>query len=102
MPWASPDQMVQAWVKCFQDKFKVVPDAYATSGYDGMWMLTEGIAAAGTNREGIRNYLRNVKDFPGMWGPHTNNGKGSLTHQAAIAQIQSDRWYKFLKNVKAQ
>ena len=57
------------FVEAFKEKYDKEPDTYAALAYDSAKIILEAMQENGTNREAIKNYLDNVKDFPGVAGP---------------------------------
>lgn len=57
------------FVKAFKEKYNKEPDTYAALAYDSAKLVLEAIAKNGADREGIKKYFDEVKDFPGVAGP---------------------------------
>ncbi|KAB3530033.1 ABC transporter substrate-binding protein [Alkaliphilus serpentinus] len=57
------------FVEAFRVKYNKEPDTYAALAYDSAKLLLEAMSQGGATREGIKKYLDNVKDFPGVAGP---------------------------------
>lgn len=64
------------FVDAFKAKYNKEPDTYAALAYDSAKIILKAIEENGPTREGIKKYLDEVKDFPGVAGPITfeNNG----------------------------
>lgn len=57
------------FVEEFREKYGKDPDTYAALAYDSARLIIEGMKKNGATREGIDEYLKTVKDFPGIAGP---------------------------------
>ncbi len=66
----------KAFVDAFKAKYNKEPDTYAALAYDSAKIILKGMEENGPTREGIKKYLDEVKEFPGVAGPITfkNNG----------------------------
>lgn len=64
------------FVDAFKAKYNKEPDTYAALAYDSAKIIIKAMEENGATREGIKKYLDEVKDFPGVAGPITfeNNG----------------------------
>lgn len=59
------------FVKKFRDKYGKDPDTYAALAYDSAKLMIKAIEEKGETRDGVKEYLDNVKEFPGVAGPIT-------------------------------
>ncbi|AFS79413.1 ABC transporter branched-chain amino acid-binding protein LivK [Gottschalkia acidurici 9a] len=59
------------FVEAFKAKYGKEPDTYSALAYDSAKILLKAIEENGENRQGIKKYLEEVKDFPGVAGPIT-------------------------------
>ena len=66
-----PRPEVQKFVKGFEEKYKGTPNMFAGIAYDGIYLLTDVIRKAGTDRKAIRDELAKTKNFPGVTGKIT-------------------------------
>ncbi|KNF07473.1 ABC transporter branched-chain amino acid-binding protein LivK [Gottschalkia purinilytica] len=57
------------FVKAFREKYNKDPDTYGALAYDSAKLILEGLKKNGVSRDGIKKYLEEVKDFPGVAGP---------------------------------
>lgn len=57
-----PRPEVQKFVADFRARYGVTPDKYSATGYDATMVLAQAIAAVGTDREAIRDYLASLTD----------------------------------------
>ena len=74
-----PSAEVQKFVRAFNGKYHIKPDAFAALAYDATHLIAKAIAKNGRNREGVRDYLASLKStnaFEGVTGPVYFNGSG--------------------------
>lgn len=92
----SPDEKrpeVQDFVKKYQAKFGVIPDAMAALGYDSALILADAIKRAGsTDSAKIRDAIASTKDLPCVTGSvsldeHRNAHKAAVILKAAGNQF---------------
>jgi branched-chain amino acid transport system substrate-binding protein len=70
---------VQTFVRAFQQKYKVKPDAFAALAYDATRLIAEALAKNGGNRTAVRDYLASLDEtapFQGVTGPVYFNSEG--------------------------
>jgi branched-chain amino acid transport system substrate-binding protein len=83
---------VQNWVKKYQEKYKVVPDALATLGYDATTLLINAVITAGSNDPAkIRDAMAATKDFKAVSGNITFDKNGDPVKSAAVIQIKDGK-----------
>ena len=83
---------VQNWVKKYQAKYKVVPSALATMTYDGMNLLVDAIARAGSDdTTKIKDALQNTKDFKAVSGAISFDKDGNPVKSAVVIQIKDGK-----------
>ena len=74
-----PDPVVQRFVRTFQNKYSVKPDAFAALAYDATKLIALAIEKKGASRAGIRSYLASLtaaNAFEGVTGPVYFNKDG--------------------------
>jgi branched-chain amino acid transport system substrate-binding protein len=93
----SPDEKtpaVQTFVKKFQDKYNVVPDAMAALGYDSAMLLVDAMKRAGTtDGPKVRDALAATKDFPGITGLITINEHRDANKALVILQVRGGKFH---------
>jgi branched-chain amino acid transport system substrate-binding protein len=90
---------VQAWVKKYQDRYKVVPDAIATLGYDADTLMINAIINAGSSdTTKIRDAMAATKDFKAVSGNITFDKDGNPVKSAVVLKI-TDGKQKFAATV---
>lgn len=57
------------FVESFRAKYNKEPDNYSALAYDSAKLILAGMKEKGATREGITDYLKEVKEFPGVAGP---------------------------------
>ncbi|MCR4398036.1 MAG: ABC transporter substrate-binding protein [Firmicutes bacterium] len=77
-----PRPEVKEYVKKFVERYKsegiTQCDAFSPNGYDSLRIIAEAIKKNGESREGIKNYLTTLKDFPGVIGKITFDENGDV------------------------
>jgi branched-chain amino acid transport system substrate-binding protein len=63
-----PRPEAQRFVAAFRRKYGRVPDGNAALAYDATWLLARAVAARGTSREGVRDYLASLRATGGHAG----------------------------------
>ncbi len=74
-----PDPLVQRFVRTFEGKYSVKPDAFAALSYDATKLLARAIEKKGGSRSGVRSYLASLtaaNAFEGVTGPVYFNKDG--------------------------
>lgn len=79
----------------FRNDFRLVmkrtPEVMEFCGYDAMSVLADAIAHKQTTREGIRDYLDNLENFPGIMGPITFKGNNRVNAEVRILTFTNGR-----------
>ncbi|HYE79407.1 MAG TPA: ABC transporter substrate-binding protein, partial [bacterium] len=87
-----PDPMVQDFVKAYQAKFNIMPDAIAALGYDSTLMLADAIKRAGTvDGPALRDAIAATKGFKGVTGEITLDPKGDPQKGIVIITIRNGK-----------
>ena len=88
-----PDPSVQRFVRVFQQKYSMRPDAFAALAYDATRLVAEALRKNGKDRNGVRNYLSSLKGssaFDGVTGPIYFNTSGDPIGMGfRVAQVVS-------------
>lgn len=79
----------EEFVKSFREKYNKEPDTYAALAYDSAKVILKAIEEKGATREGIKSYLSEVKDFPGVAGPISFDEKNDVTRGITILQVKN-------------
>lgn len=82
----------RAFLEQWQAKYKRLPSQYEGMGYDAMQVLGEAIKLASKagklTREGVRDALLTIADFPGATGPITMLKNGDVKRPLPFVQLQ--------------
>lgn len=70
-------------------KFNVEPGSFAANAYDAVYLVAEGMKAVGTNTEALRDWLYQVKDWPGAVGAVTMDANGDPIIGLSVRKIVS-------------
>lgn len=63
------DPVIQGFIKKYKDKYKQVPDAFATLGYEAALIAVKALEKAGTtDKKVVRDSMAATKDVPGITG----------------------------------
>ena len=90
---------VQEFVKKYQVKYGAAPDDMAALGYDSAMILADAIKRAGsTDGAKLRDAIAATKDFKGITGSITIDGKRNASKSAVIMTIENAAM-KFLETV---
>lgn len=57
------------FVEAFREKYNREPDNYGALAYDSAKLILEGMRENEPTRQGITQYIEEVRDFPGIAGP---------------------------------
>jgi branched-chain amino acid transport system substrate-binding protein len=91
----SPEEsgpVVQEFVKKFQAKYGVMPDAMAALGYDSAMLLADAFKRAGTtDGPKVRDALAATKDFPGIAGQITIDEHRDAKKPLVILQVRGGK-----------
>ena len=96
-----PDPAVQDFVKKYQAKHSMLPDAMAALGYDAARILADAMKRAGTT-EGpkLREAIAQTKDFQGVTGVITIDAARNASKPLTILRIIDGR-YTFAQRIGA-
>ncbi len=83
----SQNPTVQQFVKAFVQKYGEKPNIWAAYGYDAVKISALAIQRGGTSPDGIRNQLRQVKDFPGVTGLTTFDENGDVVKELSVLRV---------------
>ena len=75
----------------FRIMMKRTPEVMELYGYDAMRVLADAIANKQTTREGIREHLDNLENFPGIRGPITFKGNNRVNAEVRILTYKNGR-----------
>ena len=94
------DPAVQEFVKKFQARFKMLPDAMAALGYDSAKILANAMTKAGTTDGAkVRDALAATKDFMGATGKTSIDANRNATKPAVIITIKNGQ-FKYVETIE--
>ena len=89
-----PDTTVQNFVKKYQAKYNMLPDAMAALGYDAARILADAIKRAGsTDSAALKNAIASTKDFPGVTGHITIDKDRNASKPLTIIKIVAGKFH---------
>ena len=84
---------LQAFLKTYQEKYGVVPDATAALTYDAIKILLQAVEKAGsTDKTAIRDAVAATKDFKGVTGTISFEGSGDPVKSAVMIKIADGKY----------
>ncbi|MCG3152259.1 MAG: hypothetical protein GEEBNDBF_01552 [bacterium] len=87
---SDPSPVVQAFVKAYQAKYNMFPDAMAALGYDSALMIADALRRAGTtDGPALRDAIAATTDLPGLTGAITLDKKGDPQKGMVIIKIEN-------------
>ncbi|MBC7316116.1 MAG: ABC transporter substrate-binding protein, partial [Chloroflexi bacterium] len=95
---ADPRPVVQNFVKAYQAKYGVVPDALATLAYDAAKILLQSISEAGVDDPAVVKDKMAAIQYEGVSGQITYDAQHNPVKKAAIVKIEGGKptFYKFV------
>lgn len=78
----------EEFVKSFKEKYNKEPDTYAALAYDSAKVILKSIAEKGATREGIKSYLDELQEFPGVAGPISFDEKNDVKRGIIILEVR--------------
>jgi branched-chain amino acid transport system substrate-binding protein len=103
----STNERVQKFVSEFKSRVqKQLPGQYTSptyidaSSYESIKVLADGLRAAKATpksdpteiRESLRNYLKNLKDYPGLGNTLTMNNEGDTLKKTVVLRTRAGKW----------
>jgi len=93
----SPDEKrpdVEKFVRDFQARYGITPDAMAALGYDSAMILGDAIRRAGTTEGAkVRDALAATRHFAGITGDITIDGHRNATKPLVILQVKGGKFH---------
>ncbi len=71
----------------FKERYGFLPGAIAANAYEGMKMMLEAISKNGSDRDAIREFLLNVRDYQGINGVINFDENGNLKFWKGILRM---------------
>jgi branched-chain amino acid transport system substrate-binding protein len=88
-----PSPSIQKFVKEYQGRYNVLPDALAALGYDSMKVLADAIKrAGGTESTKLRDAIAQTQNFPGVTGAISINQERNAVKPAVVLKLQDSKF----------
>jgi branched-chain amino acid transport system substrate-binding protein len=87
----SPDGVVANFVSRFRLKFQKDPDGWAAQGYDAARLIAQAMFAGGKDRQGIKDGLLTIKNFPGVTGQTSFRPDGETDKEIVILGVSGKK-----------
>lgn len=88
------------FVEKFKAKYGRLPDTYAALAYDSARLILEGMTKNGVSRDKIQQYLKQVKDFPGVTGKVTFNDQNDAERPIYMLVVKGGKIVPAEKQLK--
>ncbi len=75
------------FIDLYKERKGVEPDETVAHAFDTMNILSLALKNAGSNTPEIVNYINNIKDYPGLSGKTTFDGKGGVLKDIEVLQF---------------
>ncbi|MFB8385714.1 ABC transporter substrate-binding protein [Microbacterium sp. NPDC055910] len=93
VPSAATEGALADWAAAYESEFGAAPTEYAAIAYDGMMLLGDALAAAGsTDPEAVRDALTNLPASEGICGAHSGSESGQLSFGVTIGHYENDTY----------
>lgn len=88
-----PSPAIQKFVKDYQSRYNVLPDALAALGYDSMKVLADAIKrAGGTENVKLRDAIAQTQNFAGVTGAISINQERNAVKPAVVLKLQDSKF----------
>lgn len=88
-----PSPAIQKFVKDYQTRYNILPDALAALGYDSMKVLADAIKrAGGTESVKLRDAIGQTQNFPGVTGAISINQDRNAVKPAVVLKLQDSKF----------
>ncbi|MFQ1063262.1 ABC transporter substrate-binding protein [Bordetella trematum] len=71
----------------FKQRFSMDADPYGAAYYDGAMLMAQAMNAVGTDPAKLQQYLREVKDYPGVSHVYRFDDQGNGVHDVAVVKF---------------
>lgn len=76
-----------AFVTRYTEKFGFAPDPFGAAYYDSAVIVAKAIGEVGNDPEKIREYLKNLKDYPGLARTYTTDEHNNMGAEVVIVKF---------------
>ena len=88
-----PSPAIQKFVKDYQTRYNILPDALAALGYDSMKVLADAIKrAGGTESVKLRDAIAQTQNFAGVTGAISINQERNAVKPAVVLKLQNSKF----------
>lgn len=88
----SGDNLISKFVDAFRKKYNRDPGYYSALAYDAMNLVILAIEKVGTKSEDIKNFMYQIKDFPGITGKTTFDANGDVTKPVILKTVKNGQF----------
>lgn len=89
-PGAFTNKEAAEFVTKWKKRFGAEPNVYHGPAYDDMLLIAEAIRRKGATRQGIRDGLASIKDFPGVSGYTSFDEYGDVIKKIVILKVEGN------------
>ncbi len=83
------DEPAQRFIQAFREQYQRNPDGLAARGYDATKILIHALKSSKIlSREGLREQLAEIKNFPGVTGPTSINQNRNAEKPAVVVKVE--------------
>ena len=93
----SNDSRIQDFVNKYKSKYDEIPDGFAATGYDAVFLIFIASRKA-TNTEEIKDNFYLIQDFPGLLGDLSFDSNGDITLPIQLKTVKDNKFIKISKN----
>jgi branched-chain amino acid transport system substrate-binding protein len=90
--WDDTAPEVKAFIQRYQKKYGKEPDLYGPYFYDAVRLIAAAIEKGGYSKEGIRQGLKELKDFPGINGRMTFGPDNVVLLPLRFVKFEKGQW----------
>lgn len=88
-------EVVKKFKKLYEEKFKKEADTFGAHSWDSLGQIVDALKAVGSDRAKIREYLENLKNWPGQNGVFNRSPKdhvGVAWDCYAMVEVKDGKW----------
>ena len=91
------NKKTQKFIREFNKKYHVLPDTWASQGYDAVMLLAQAIKQANSlDTKLIANQLKYMSNFNSIFGKYSLNTKGDVIHRDIYFKVVKDKKFKYI------
>ena len=94
-PWfdsSNKNEVSENFIKEYKAMFHEIPDNFAAQSYDALMIIKDAIEKEGNNSLNIKNYLYNLKNYPGVSGLTSFDKNGDVIKPALLKTIKNGKF----------